>query len=344
MTLSVDNEEKCAVKKVNHSKCLRVLAVLPGTASDKVGMIFAKRQAEALETLGAQVQKFFLASRTNAFGLFYEWWRLKQEISSFKPDIVHCHYGTMTAFVTVCSTMRPVVITYRGSDLNPMPSGNKLRVLFSHFLSQLSVIRAADVICVSQELRNRLLLCRNKVTVIPTGVDTELFKPMLKSAARSRLGWGINDPVVLFNAGNSPKVKRIDLAEMAVAEARNSLPNIKFVVLCGDIPPEDIPIYHNAADVLLVTSDFEGSPTIVQEAVSCGLPVVSVEVGDVPERLRAVNPSKIVSRDPVLLGAALLELISLKQRSNGPEIASKEFSNTVVSARVLQVLHKASAQ
>ena len=342
MSLKVNKKRNHVFRAVKHLGRLRVLAIIPGSASNPVDMIFAKRQVEALEALGVQVRRFFLASRINPICIIQAWWRLRREISLFAPDVIHCHYGTMTAFIAVCSTTRPVVITFRGSDLNPVPSGNKLRVLFGHLLSQLSAIRAAGIICVSQELGLRLLVGMRNVDVIPTGVDIGSFKPALKSTARSRLGFGGTDSVVLFNAGNSTKVKRLDLAEKAVAEARKYLPTIKLVVLRGDIPPEEIPVYHNAADVLLVTSDFEGSPTIVQEAVACGLPVVSVAVGDVPEILRSVNPSKIVPRDAVLIGAALLEIISLKQRSNGPEIALKELSSSVVGARVLQVLHNAA--
>lgn len=325
---------------VKHSSCLRILAVIPGSATDHGSMVFAKRQAAALEALGGRVQTFFITSRTNPLSIIQEWLRLRREIKAFKPDVIHCHYGTMTAFIAICATKRPIVITYRGSDLNPVPSGKYLRTLFSHILSQISAIRARRIICVSQGLAGRLLWCQAKANVIPTGVDNKVFKPMPQTEARSRLGMG-NDPVVLFNAGRFPKVKRIDLAEMAVAEVKKYLPNVKFIVLRGDTLPETIPLYHNAADVLLVTSDFEGSPTIVQEAVACGLPVVSVDVGDVPERLRSVVPSKIVSRDSVLLGAALLEIISLKQRSNGPEIAAMEFANTMVVSQVFKVLQSA---
>lgn len=321
---------------------LCVIAIIPGSNDDKGGMIFAKRQTAMLESLGIRILKYFLASRTALLDTVREWRRLRMEIQTFNPDVIHCHYGTMTAFISVCSTMRPVVITYRGSDLNPVPSTNFLRVMLSHMLSQLSAVRASRIICVSRELRNRLLWGKGKVHIIPTGVDTALFKPMPIVDVRARLGWGIDEEVVLFNAGRSPKVKRIDLAERAIAEAKKTLPNIKFVVLDGNVLPEDVPLYHNAADVLLVTSDFEGSPTIVQEAAACGLPVVSVDVGDVSERLHSVVPSKIVPRDAVLLGAALVEMISLKQRSNGPEIAAREFSNKVVVAKVLQVLQLAS--
>lgn len=320
----------------------RVMTVIPGVSSDSGAMIFARRQSDALAALGVPVKKFFLESRTEPVSIIREWLRLRREIENFKPNVLHCHYGTMTSFLAVCATRLPVVITYRGSDLNPVPSGNILRVLFGHVLSHVSAVWAKETICVSQELVGRMMWGKKRANVIPTGVDVSVFKPFPKGDARARLGLDINVPVVLFNAGRSPKVKRLDLAEASVAELKKALPDTCFMLLRGDTKPEDVPLYLNAADVLLVTSDFEGSPTTVQEAMACGLPVVSVAVGDVPERLRNVVPSRIVPRDPVMLGAALAEIIVAKQRSNGPEIAAKECSNEVVVAKVLEVLLSAA--
>jgi teichuronic acid biosynthesis glycosyltransferase TuaC len=105
--------------------------------------------------------------------------------------------------------------------------------------------------------------------------------------------------------------------------ARTLVPELRLVVLDGTAPPAEIPLYMNAADVLLVTSRTEGSPTVVQEAMACNLPVVSVDVGDVRERLEGVSASKVLAdRDPVALGAALAEVIALQQRSDGRVHAS----------------------
>jgi len=335
---------------INHAKSpvcnsgLNVLAVIPGVNSDSIGMVFARRQMCAIEGLGFNVHRFFFSTRTALSGIVSEFRRLKAEIRLFNPDVIYCHYGTITAFITVCATSRPVVIAFRGSDLNPVPSVSSLRVFVGHTLSQLSALRATRIVCVSRGLMDRLLWSKDKVTLIPTGVDTSLFKPIPISRARECLGWAGDDIVVLFNAGREPRVKRIDLAEQAIVQARELLPKLKLFVLDGDIDPVDVPLYHNAADALLVTSDFEGSPTIVQEAIACGLPVVSVDVGDVTERLREVAPSRIVPRDSAAIASALVQILTLRQRSNGPEVAGRELAYSVLLPQVVKVLCNAANQ
>ena len=80
----------------------------------------------------------------------------------------------------------------------------------------------------------------------------------------------------------------------------------------------------------LVTSDAEGSPTVVQEALATNLPVVSVDVGDIAERLQGVASSRVVERDPYALGRALAEVLSPPRRSDGRRKA-QEFSSTRIA-------------
>lgn len=316
----------------NNGGMLRALQVIPGEPGGST-FVFAKRQAVSLQKAGVEVKTFFLASRTSPVLLFKEWLRLRSEIRNFKPHLIHSQYGTITAFLCAFGTSLPLVVTFWGSDLNPVPSINRLRALIGRVFSNLAALRAAHIICVTRQLKDRLWWGRNRATVIPGGVNLNVFHPRCKDEARFALGWTHADPTILFNAGKFPEVKRLDLAEAAAEAAKSFCANIRLVVLRGGVDPEAVPLFLNAADCLLVTSDWEGSPNIVKEALACNLPVVSVDVGDVAERLEKVTPSRIVRRDPHQLGAALAEVLSFKCRSNGREMI-QEFSEEREAERI----------
>jgi len=320
---------------MEHHQDLRVLYVIPGSPAGS-SMIHAKREVLAVRELGVHAEVFYIASRTHPVTVLREWRRLRRAARDFRPHLVHAQFGTMTAFMTATAVREPLVITFRGSDLNPVATPSRLRSFAGRLLSQLSALRAAGLVCVSEELRGRLWWRRGEVEVIPTGVDTSVFYPQSRTQARAALGWGERERVVLFNAGRDPRLKRLDLAQAAVAEARRRLGDVRLEVLDGTCAPESVPTMMNAADCLLLTSDWEGSPTVVQEAIACNLPVVSVEVGDVRQRLVNLPPSRIAGRDPVALGQALAEVLTVARPLNNPG-AIAEVALTTVAQRLVAV-------
>jgi|SRR5215813_11859772 len=335
----VDALESCVLEAgVNNDLTgesrLRVLAVIP-FSPERSSMVFIKRQIASLQSAGISCRSFELASRTSPRILFREWRRLRKEIASFRPDFVHAHYGTMTALLTVLSTSLPVVITFRGSDLNPYRSPYTLRQRVARLMSQVAALRADRIICVSNQLKERLWWRRDRVSVIPSGVETKVFFPRPRFEARKELGWRQDESVVLFNAGTAPLSKRLDLALSSVESARATHGNIRLAVLDCNYPPEIIPIMMNAADCLLLTSDWEGSPNVVKEAIACNLPVVTVDAGDVRERLALVEPSRIVARNTQEIAAGIVEILSIKQRSNGvtqiQKLSEEKVANHVAS-------------
>jgi len=188
-------------------------------------------------------------------------------------------------------------------------------------LSNLAVFRANAIICVSDELRRALWWRRSRAVVIPDGVDLDRFSPGSQEDARKTLGWNAVDPVVIFNGKRDPKNKGEDLAKAAMDHVWSAMPNVKLNIV-RNVDFALMPLYYRAADVLLCTSRQEGSPNVVKEALACNLPVVSVPVGDVPQRLRGVAPSAVVPRNPHALARALKDILSSRRRSNGRELVA----------------------
>jgi teichuronic acid biosynthesis glycosyltransferase TuaC len=302
---------------------LRVLFVIPGEARGH-SMIFARRQAQSLDRAGVEVESFHLRSRTSPAALLREYFRMTAHIARFHPSLVHAQFGTVTAILAALAAGRtPLAITYRGGDLNRPPSKRSFRAWLGQLLSQLAALRAGTIVCVSERLRQRLWWRRERAIVLPSGVDEERFRPEARDQARARLGWPPSDRVVLFNAGRDPQNKRLDLALQAAEIARRRWPGLRLQILDGEVDPERVPTLMNASDCLLVTSDTEGSPTVIQEALACAVPIVSVDVGDAVERLGGVANTWIVERDAESLGRALAEVTAAPLRTNGPEVAAE---------------------
>jgi glycosyltransferase involved in cell wall biosynthesis len=88
----------------------------------------------------------------------------------------------------------------------------------------------------------------------------------------------------------------------------------------------------------LLTSVSEGSPSVVQEALASNLPIVTVPVGDVVERLAGVREATVASPDAADLGRALARLVDPPRRSNGREKVPEFCSRRV--ARELRKIYQ----
>lgn len=298
---------------------IRVLAVIPGTGKD-ASFVFVRRQLHSLRLAGAEVREIYLHSRTSPRYLFRARKLLVKEISDFRPHVLHSQYGTVTSLLCCTVFGAPLVITFRGSDLNPHVSVSWLRGQLSTLFSQLSALHARQIICVSRQLLDRLWWGRHKSVVLPTGVNLSLFHPMPVVEARAALNWDPVERIVLFCGGTEPAGKGLSLVQAAVHCAEDAVGDIRLFVLDGSFASDTVPLYLNAADCLAFASIHEGSPNIVKEALACNLPIVSVDVGDVRERLEGVSPSKLVRRDSSEFGLALADILRARKRSNGREM------------------------
>lgn len=146
--------------------------------------------------------------------------------------------------------------------------------------------------------------------VIPSGVNTDIFFPINQLECRTKLGLNHHLKYVLFYSSYGSRNKRLDLAQGALEYLTQSgHMGIKLFIVDGGIPQELMPIYINAVDAVLMLSDKEGSPTIVQESLACGTPVVSVEVGDTSLMLENVSNSVIVEREVASIARGIIDVL-----------------------------------
>jgi teichuronic acid biosynthesis glycosyltransferase TuaC len=154
---------------------------------------------------------------------------------------------------------------------------------------------------------------RNRV--IPDGIDLSDFAPIDREAARMRLNWNRDAPIVLF-AGRADPIKRLWLARETVELARRELPDLELAVVSG-VAPDEMPLYYSAADCLLHTSSSEGSPNVVKEALACNLPIVATPVGDIEELVQHARPGAVVPADARVLSLEVIRCCRVPTRSNG---------------------------
>ena len=247
-------------------------------------------------------------------------------------DIIHASDPFLSLPLLFALARKPSVITLHEvwSDAVSFKRGF-MSGLVASVVEYLSLRLVDSAIAVDERVEqaylNKYPWLKGKIRVVGIGVDSELFKP-LGSEVRSEFGLGQDDKVVLY-VGRYEKEKNIPLlleafalVEKKRADARLVLYGsgkdkkklmayareigVKNVDFRDAVSQADVPKILNCADVFALTSEYESCPLVVQEALACGVPVVSVDVGRCRELISVAGGGRIVPRDPRELAATLL--------------------------------------
>ena len=294
--------------------------------------IFFTQQIEALERRGIDCTVLSVPGIDQIDGNLAEKRGLKEYIQYFSMvrrelrrgeyDIIHANNGLTAPFAAMQSAL-PTVLTLWGSDV----------IGFDGLVTKACAWRFDAITVRSEEMLE--LLGRDDAIILPSGVNLERFRPIDQQEAKERVEWDTDGLHVLFPYSPEYERKNYPLAEQVVAAAEAELDQEITLHTISGIAHEEVPYYVNAADVLLLTSDHEGSPNTVKEAMACNVPVVSTDVGDVRERLQGVTHS-YVGDSKAELTDALVEVLVAAERSNGREIV-KEVSWTQIGDRLISI-------
>ena len=318
-------------------KSYRVLVVtnLWPTESDPGYGSFVQAQMESLRPFGVEFDTLFIDGRASRWNYLRGIGRMRALLRKNRYDLVHAHFG-LSGWVARCQCGVPVVVSFMGDDVLGRPRRDGSITAYGRFLQASSFVLARIVaasIVKSAEMKSRLRLA--SAEVIPNGVDFNAFRPIDRNIARQALGLDQQKKYVLFPYDPAEQRKRYDLIQAVVAGAQASDPAIEILHVRG-VPRERMPLYMNAADVLVLASIFEGSPNAVKEAMAVNLPVVAVDVGDVRELIGHTEGCYIVPREVKLMAEKIAEVCRRPARTRGREdIARLSIEN--VARQVVEV-------
>lgn len=296
---------------------------------------FIKRQAEFLQRAGLEVDVFDFQGERRLRNYAVAWRKVQGRISRGRYDLIHAQFGQ--SGVLALPKRLPLVVTLRGSDILGIVGTDGRYLRKGRLLQAASryVARRADaVIAVSDHMR-AYLDPAIPVHIIPSGLDFELFRPIPQAEARQRLGLAPDERVVVFVGRPTQARKRFHLAEQAVTLLSRTLPT-RLLVAWG-VAHTEIPYYLAASDAMIFTSMQEGSPNAVKEALACNIPVVSVAIGDVPQRLAGIDGCEVCTDERAeTLAAALARTLLRRARVRGRE-AVQHLDEHAITAQVMGI-------
>ena len=289
---------------------------------------------EELRKIGVPVRSLEKRGRWDTVGFI---WRLIKLVRRDKPDILHGYLSMpniLAAIVGIIFSRVRIVWGVRASNVQLDEYDWLMRISYQ---IERHLSRLADLIIVNSQagLRHAVAkgFAREKMIVIPNGIDIDQFRPDPEARQRVRAEWGVNEDQVLIGL-----VGRIDPMKDHVTFLKSAALLAKehkhFVFACvgrscepdkqrlvelskelgiadyliwSDARP-DMPAVYNALDVLVSSSRSEGFSNVIAEAMACDAPCVVTDVGD-SAIIVAASGEVVPPRDVEAMKAATIRCV-----------------------------------
>ncbi|MGO4325648.1 glycosyltransferase [Cupriavidus sp. 2TAF22] len=272
-------------------------------------------------------------------------WRVRGFVRDWRPDVIHAHMIHANVFARVLTRVSrtpPVVCT-----AHSYREGGRLRMLAYRLTDRWATLTTHVSADGRQGMIDAGAVPPGRIVVVPNGIDIERFRPQpgLRQATRSALGVPPGTALVL-NVGRLVPEKAQDLLLDAFSRLEDNAQASPRLMIAGDGPARaaladdigrrglaerasllgmrrDIPALLNAADLFVLSSQIEGMPLAIAEALACGCPVVSTDAPGVADMLG--DAGQVVPRgDAAALAAAIRTALAAGTGSPAAQAARRQ--------------------
>ena len=328
----------------------------------------AEDEADYLETQAQDVEAFRIEGLGRAVRPGDDARALRQlakEMRAFRPHIIHTHTAKAGVLGRVAAKWAGVgsatVHTFHGHLLHGYFSPAKTRAVIQ---VERALARGTDrLVAVGEQVRDDLLAVgighSEQFAVIPPGLEVPASRP--RELLRAEFGLDPHAPVIAF-IGRLTAIKRPDRFVEVVTRVHAQRPDVQFVVAGeGDQAHvvreavQYLPIAHlgwrddvqdvlAASDLVLLTSDNEGTPLSLIQAALTGLPVVATDVGSVHDVVVRGETGLLTGTDPGEIAEAVLRLLEDPNESRAMGAAAAERAQRLYGVTRLANDHSALYQ
>lgn len=310
-------------------------------------MTLAASEKRTLTSNGISVIRFGTHKRVD--DTLVDWFELVTEEHKREPfDLLHAYFLTQAGFIAAFAGNYlnvPSVVSARGNDLE--------RAIFdppraAHSLYALQ--HASAVTANAEELAKKAnaLIPGLHTSVVPNGIDTELFKPVSRNKALAEslnliigkvkevsgvIGFagelrekkGLHTLLSAYTQANKKSsTTLLIIGDIRAGEDKRIFEEFKLsnpdaqIIVTGFVVPNDLPAYYSLVDVFVQPSLRDGLPNALLEAMACEKAVIGTSVGGIRDAVTdGVNGRLIPAKDPDALTSAICNLLSdetLRQR------------------------------
>lgn len=297
-------------------KVLHLTNSYPTKLSPDYG-VFTKDQIDNIKELGIESELIFINAREKGKIEYYDaFFKVRKSYKQY--DLIHCFHG-LTLIIAFFATRKiPILISFlsdiKKENLKSHKTLNKISNQF-FFIIYSFIIRSRRVFVI---FKNKAPEDYNngRFYYLPNGVNIKTFRPLDKVESCKILNLDHRNNYILFVTSKDKhrKEKRYDLYKDTIELLKVQYKHYNFQeLIMSGIPREKCIYYYNSASLHLLTSDYEGSPNSIKEAMSCNIPIVSTDVGNVRQMIKGATNCFISNQDPEILASYVIKAIESEQ-------------------------------